>query len=405
MTDPSSFRALPRTVWLLSLCNGWLFVGNSLLITVSALIGLSLADDKRLATLPLALQFLAILCSTVPASLLMGRIGRKPGFLLAGTVGLLGASIAMTAIVTERFALYCVATVCFGVVAAFGNYYRFTAAEVVGVTARPRAISLVMAGGVIAAFIGPNLANWSAGWFEARAFAGPFAALFVVYLLSMATIAICDVPGPLPRGGSGGRPLRTIAAQPLFVVAVACQALGYGVMNFVMTSTPLAMRAHAYGLGATALVIQWHVVAMFAPSFLTGSLIGRIGLVRVLALGVVLCVATVAINLHGMTMVHFVSALVLLGIGWNFLFVGGTTLLTEAYRPEERSRAQAINDLIVFSTVSLTALSAGTVHHVFGWRTVNLAVLPMLALATLAVLWLRSERRVSRASNPAMTAP
>jgi len=388
-------------VWLLSLCNGWLFVGNSLLITVSALIGFELADDKRLATLPLALQFFAILCSTVPASLLMGRLGRKPGFLLAGVIGLIGAALALTAILNDRFALFCAATVCFGMVAAFGNYYRFTAAEVVGVDARPRAISLVMAGGLLAAFIGPNLASWSAGLYDTHVYAGPFTALIGVYLLSMATIALMDLPGPVAREQArGGRAIGEIVRQPLFLIAVICQAFGYGTMNLVMTSTPLAMQGQAYDLGATALVIQWHVVSMFAPSFVTGALITRIGLLPVLATGVAMCLATVAINLNGHSLVHFIASLMVLGIGWNFLFIGGTTLLTETYRPAEKSRAQAINDLIVFSTVSLTALSAGTVHHLFGWRTVNLGVLPMLGLAALAILWLRSERHVTRCKDP-----
>ena len=382
-------RDLPRAVWLLSLGNAWLFISNSLLVTVSALIGFELAPDKRLATLPLALQFFTIMCGSVPASLLMGRFGRKAGFLLAGVIGLCGAALALGAIFGERFALYCAATVCFGLFSAFGNYYRFTAAEVVGPDARARAISLVMAGGVIAAFVGPNLASWSGQMFEDRIYAGAFVILIGVYLASMATVAFADLPPPVPKGtGGGGRPLRDVALQPLFLVAVACQTLGYGTMNLVMTSTPLEMAAHAYGLAATAFVIQWHVVAMFAPSFATGHLIGRFGIVPVLGAGVALALVAVGVNLAGDTLAHFTASLALLGVGWNFLFVGGTTLLTGTYRPEERSRAQACNDLVVFATVTVTALSAGTLHFTLGWRAVNLATLPLLALAGLAVAWL-----------------
>lgn len=394
-------QSLPRTVWLLSLANGWLFVGNSLLITVSALIGFDLAPDKRIATLPLGLQFFAIMCTTVPASLFMGRFGRKPGFLLAGVIGLCGSSFALAAIFLRRFELYCMATLCFGAVAAFGNYYRFTAAEVVAEEARPRAISLVMAGGVLAAFIGPNLANWSSGMFAAQSLAGPFAALMLVYVASMATIALADFPLPqtTPRTGRG-RPLGEIASQPVFLIAVTCQMLGYGTMNLVMTSTPLAMQMHEFGLGATALVIQWHVVAMFAPSFVTGHLIERFGMITILASGVALGVLTVAINLSGTSLAHFVVSLIALGISWNFLFVGGTTLLTRCYRTEERARTQALNDLLVFSTVALTALSAGTLHYLFGWRVVNLGVIPLLSVTAIAILWLAARERVTPVENP-----
>lgn len=391
-------HALPRTVWLLSLANAWLFVGNSLLITVSGLIGLELADDKHLATLPIALQFIAIMLTTVPASLFMGRFGRKSGFLLAGVIGLCGASLAIAAIFSERFAWYCAAAFLFGSAAAFGNYYRFTAAEVVSEDKRARAISMVLLGGVLAAFVGPNLANWSSDLFASRALAGPFAALMGVYLLSMTTIALTRLPRPQPSTGSGeARPLSLIAAQPVFIIAVLCQMLGYGVMNLVMTSTPLAMHAHAHGLGPTALVIQWHVVAMFLPSFFTGRLIDRVGVVPILAAGVLLGGATVAVNLSGTELPHFLAALIMLGVSWNFMFVGGTTLVTRCHRPEERARTQALNDFLVFSTVSITALSAGSLHFAFGWSVVNLAVLPLLTVIAIAVFWLHKRTSVKHA--------
>lgn len=392
----STTDRLPMSVFLLSLCNAYLFIGASLLITVSALIGFELADDKRLATLPMALQFFAIMSTSVPASLLMARIGRKGGFLFAGCVGLIGACIALWAIFNHSFVAFCIATVCFGVFNGFGNYYRFTAAEIVPSSIKSLAISMVMAGGVIAAFIGPNLANWSSGVFAAEIYAGPFAALLLVYVLAMLTISLARLPPPPPRQTAyTGRPLAIILTQPIFVVAVMCQMLGYGTMNLVMSSTPLAMHTHDFGMSHTALVIQWHVVAMFAPSFLTGHLIRALGIVPVLLLGVVAGLVCIGINLHGTSLGHFVSALVLLGISWNFLFVGGTTLMTDAYRPEEKARTQAANDLIVFTTVTLTALSAGGLHHVFGWHVVNLTGLPMLLAAALSIAWLWQVRRSS----------
>ncbi len=393
----TSKSGLPLTVKLLSLCNAYMYIGASMLITVSALIGFELAPDKRLTTLPLALQFFAIMCTSFPASLIMGKLGRKIGFLLAGGIGVVGASIAIWSILHGSFYGYCVATVCFGIFAGFANYYRFTAAEVVDSSNKSLAISFVMAGGVIAAFIGPNLAYWSSGMFSDHAFAGPFVVLMGVYILSMCTIAFADLPvlnTHIVKGDKSSRPLIELISQPIFIVAVACQMLGYGAMNFVMSSTPLAMDVHNYGMADTATVIQWHVVAMFAPSFVTGRLIKRLGIVPVLIAGALFGFASIAINLLApISVANFVIALVSLGISWNFLYVGGTTLLTDAYSPAEKTRAQGVNDLIVFSTVTLTALTTGTVHHLWGWQVVNLMALPMLLIALIAILWLWMSHR------------
>jgi len=384
-----STTRLPLTIYLLSLCNAYLYVCASLLITISALIGLELAPDKRLSTLPMALQFFSIMCGSVPASLIMGKLGRKTGFLIAGAIGVMGAVLALWSVFNKAFIGYCIATVCFGLFAAFGNYYRFTAAEVVPPSRKSIGISMVMAGGVIAAFIGPNLANWSGGFFVASTYAGPFAVLIAVYLLSMLTIMLADLPAPVKQQENySGRALSTILTQPIFIVAVLCQMLGYGTMNLVMTATPLAMHDHAYGLGATALVIQWHVVAMFAPSFFTGHLIQKIGIVKVLATGVILGLCCVAINLLGSSMFHFTLSLAILGVSWNFLFIGGTSLLTDVYQPAEKSRTQAANDLLVFSTVTITALAAGTMHYLFGYRVINLSVIPLLLITGAAIFYL-----------------
>lgn len=390
-------QRLPITVYLLSLCNAYQFVGAAMLITLSALIGFELATDKRLATLPLALQFFAIMCTSFPASIIMGKFGRKLGFLLAGSVGVTGAAIAIFAILNSSFYGFCAATICFGIFVGFGNYYRFTAAEVVQPQLKSTAISLVMAGGVIAAFIGPNLATWSSGIFESHRFAGPFVMLMGVYILSMCTIAFADLPVKHENiivDTSDARPLKELLFQPIFIVAVACQMLGYGSMNFVMSSTPLAMHAHDYNMAQTGIVIQWHVVAMFAPSFITGHLIKALGITPVLFTGALFGLVSIAINLTaGVSVTNFVIALIALGISWNFLYVGGTTLLTDAYRASEKTKAQGVNDLIVFSTVTITALTTGTVHHLWGWHAVNLLAIPMLVLAFIAIFWLwRSHR-------------
>jgi len=347
---------MPVSVYLLSLCNAYLFVGASLLITVSALIGFELAEDKRLSTLPLALQFFSVMCTSVPASMIMGKYGRKAGFFLASGIGIAGALIAIWSITNTNFYGFCVATVCFGVFAGFGNYYRFTAAEVVGPIKKSLAISLVMAGGVIAAFIGPNLANWSSNMFSSYQFAGPFVVLLGVYVLSVFTIAFADLPKKQnTQDNQGGRPVSQLIMQPVFLVAVICQMLGYGTMNFVMSSTPLAMNVHNYGMSDTA---------------------------------------SIAINLLApISVSNFVIALITLGVSWNFLYVGGTTLLTDAYEPNEKSRAQGANDLAVFSMVTVTALSTGTVHHLYGWETVNIVALPMLFVTLAAIVWLWVKQR------------
>ncbi len=396
-------QRLPLTIYLLSLCNAYLFVGASLLITVSALIGFELAPDKRLSTLPLALQFFAVMCTSLPAALFMGKYGRKVGFYFAALIGILGSCIAIASILSENFIGYCMATVCFGVFAAFGNYYRFTAAEVVTPSIKSLAISMVMAGGVIAAFIGPNLAKWSSGMFGPSQFAGPFVVLMGVYLLSMITIAFADLPrNAIVQKSEGGRPLSQLLFQPIFLVAVICQMFGYGMMNFVMSSTPLAMDAHSYGMHDTASVIQWHVAAMFAPSFFTGHLIKKFGIKPVLLSGSLLGFLAVGINLLApISVATFVAALVILGVSWNFLYVGGTTLLTDAYRPEEKSRAQGANDLAVFSTVTLTALTTGTVHHLYGWQMVNILAIPMLSITLFAIVWLAIQQRKTPRVQPA----
>ena len=367
-----------------------MFICSSLLITVSALIGLELATNKALATLPLAIQFIAVMCTSVPASLAMGKWGRKAGFLSAGLIGIAGACLALLAIYQHSFWLFCAATFCFGAFTAFGNYYRFTAPEIVPIEKKSIAISWVMAGGVVAAFIGPNLANWSQNLLEVSIYAGAFVIAIAVYLASMVTVSFMKLPPPdnKTQNKNKGRSLSAIASQPVFIVAVVCATIGYGVMNLLMTATPLAMHHNDMQLGDTAFVIQWHVVAMFAPSFFTGHLIRKFGIRAILLCGALLCGLCVITNLLDQTVWHFWFALVLLGIGWNFLFVGGTTLLTDSYQPAEKSRTQALNDFIVFSTVSVTALSSGTIHHHFGWITVNLCVLPFLILVAICIITL-----------------
>jgi len=345
--------------------------------------------------MPLALLFLAQMATTIPASFYMAKVGRRLGFMTSSLFGLTGAAIMTGAVVTANFNLFCMGTALVGVFNGFGQYYRFTAAEVVPEDYRSRAISYVLVGGVIAAFAGPNLANWSRHLLSAE-FAGSYACLIGLYLLALGFASLLQIPKPaVVARSTSGRPLNVIASQPAYLVAVASALVGYGVMNFIMVATPLAMHGHAHAFSDTAFVIQWHILGMFVPSFFTGDLIRRFGTANIMQTGIVLLGLCVLINFSGTTVTHFWSALVLLGLGWNFLFVGATTLLTQTYAPEEKAKAQALNDFIVFGTVTLTSFSSGAVLHALGWQTINLAVIPFLVLVAVANLRLRSTRRAA----------
>ena len=398
---------MKKNVWLLAFCQALMNTGNVLLVATSSLVGYNLAANKALATLPLGLQFLGTMVTTIPASMLMKHIGRRAGFIVGTVLGLAGAALASWAILHDAFLYFCVGAVLFGAFNGFGTYYRFAAADVATDAYRPTAISYVMAGGVIAAVVGPNLANWTGGLLAEAQFAGSYLALAGIYAASFAVLLFLDIPRPgAHEARDTGRPLRAIAAQGQFVVAVLGAALGYGIMSLVMTATPLAMHAHAHPFHDTAFVIEWHVLGMFAPSFVTGHLIRRFGVLNVMLTGALLNTLCVVVNLGGTDLTHFWGALVLLGVGWNFLFVGGTTLLTETYRIEEKAKAQALNDFLVFTMVAASSLSAGALHYSLGWRAVNVGVLVPVTLIFGALLWLRSTRRArARAKVSAVSPP
>lgn len=397
--SPLSFgmQGMRRNVLLLAACQAMMMTGGSLLVATSALVGVQLAPDESLATVPFAVQVLTGMLTTVPASLLMQRVGRRGGFLVAAAMGAAGAGLAAFAILRASFPLFVAAAALSGTVMGFGAYYRFAAAEVATDEYRSRAISWVLAGGVVAAFAGPNLARVSREWLAAP-FAGSFMALAGIMGLSFFTVLFLDIPRPAATHAQPGRPLAAITRQPVFVVAVLGAMVGYGVMSLVMSATPLAMRAHDHPFSDTAFVIQWHVLGMFAPSFFTGNLIRRFGVLNVMMTGALLGGACVAVNLSGTTVWHYAAALALMGIGWNFLFIGGTTLLTESYRPNERAHAQAASEFLILGTAALAVLFSGRMQVQLGWRAVNLSVVPLLATALLAIGWLARTRRTAPAA-------
>jgi len=387
-------NGMKRNVLLLAACQALLVTGLSLLLATSALVGYRLSPDKSLATLPLAMQMLAGMLTSIPASFFMQRFGRRTGFLLGSVIGITGAGVATIATVTGSFPLFVFSAVLMGMFVGFVNFYRFAAADAATTEYRSTAISYVMAGGVIAAFIGPNLAHWTSSWLIAP-FAGSYLALVGILLLSFSVQLFLDIPHPSRELQGSGRKLGVIVRQPAFIVAAIGGMLGYGIMSLVMTATPLAMHDHDHAFSDTAFVIEWHLLGMFVPSFFSGHLIRRIGVLQVMLVGGLLSAVCVAINLAGTSLSHFWLALFLLGVGWNFLFIGATTLLTETYVPEEKAKIQALNDFLVFGTVTLSVLSAGSLQHHLGWRAVNFGVMPLIVVTVIAVVWLLVSRRSS----------
>jgi uncharacterized protein (TIGR03382 family) len=382
-----------RNVILLALCQGLLMIGTSTMIAEAALVGHMLAADKAYATLPLAAQQLAVMATIVPASLLMARIGRRAGFTIGACFGIVGTTVATAGVLQGSFWLFCLGTGLNGIYNGFSMFYRFAAVDGAGKEWHARAISYVLAGGVLAALVGPELAKHTKDLLAPVTFAGSFASLILVAVVSLTLLQFIRIPQPTAaERREAQRPLGVIARQPAFIVAVLGGMVAYGAMNFVMTATPLAMAACGHPFDDTASVIKWHVFAMFAPSFFTGHLIRRLGTPQVMMAGSVIMALCVAINLAGVTYLHFWAALALLGLGWNFLFVGATTLLTTTYRPAEKAKVQALNDLLVFGTVALTAFSAGFAHHLAGWEAINSGTGPFLVLAALATAWLARRR-------------
>ena len=384
-TGATSRASSRRNVLFLALCQALFMTATSAIVTTAALIGYSLSDDKALATLPLAMQFIAVMAVTIPASLLMKRIGRRSGFSIGLCIGLVGAGLAIVAIREADFVLFCLACLLIGIFNGFGQYYRFAAADTAEEAFKSRAISLVMAGGVIAS-VGPLLANYSKDLLPGDVFAGVYLLVGILYIASLITLRFVNIPLPNEEERrSGGRPLLQIMRQPLFIVAALGGVVGYMTMSMLMASTPLAMQDVGHNFFDTAQVIQWHVFAMFAPAFFTGHLIRRFGTLTVMFAGTALLAVCVAVNLAGVNLAHFWIGGVMLGVGWCFLFVGATSLVTETYTPSEKAKTQGANDFIVFGVVACSALLSGVLHELVGWQVMNYAVVPFLTIVLFAL--------------------
>jgi MFS family permease len=376
-----------RTVLVLTGLQALYQITGVVIITAGGLAGYMLAPDKSLATLPISAWMIGTMVTTIPASLFMGRFGRRPGFALGTLFGVLSGTLAVVSLINGWFWLFCFAHVFNGAYQGFAQFYRFAAADAASPAFRSRAISYVLLGPAIAAVIGPHLVAYTKDFAASGAFVASYATLVVLSLAATLLVAFVDVPKPVEQKGDlPARPLSVVVLQSKFLLAVVTAAVGYGVMNLAMTATPLAMQAHHHGIGETAFVIQWHVLGMFLPSFFTGNLIARFGAPRIMLAGVALLLAHVTIALSGVEFIHFASALTLLGIGWNFTFLGGTNLITETYRPSEKAWAQGLNDFSIFTTVVITSFASGALLHLFGWVGVNLLALPLLLLVGVALI-------------------
>jgi predicted MFS family arabinose efflux permease len=377
-----------RNVFILALCQALFMTGTSMVLTVTALAGEALAPGTGLATLPISLQFVVTMLTTVPASFLMRRLGRRTGFQVGAAIGLVGGVINVFALGAGHFGAFCLGSALIGALNGFAIYYRFAAADCADEETRSRAISLVLAGGVIAAFSGPNLARATVDALGAT-FAGSFVALAILQVITIGLLLLVNIPRlSADERKDQGRPLGEIFRIAAVPVAILAGVAGYSSMTLVMTSTPLAMQGTGHPFASTAFVIQWHVFAMFAPAFVTGHLIKRFGVLPVIATGCCLNLICMAVNLSGQGLWHYTAALMALGVGWNFMFIGGTSLLTGAITRPEQAKVQGLNDFLVFGSVALAALSGGFMNQTAGWGTVNMALVPGIAVSLLATLWL-----------------
>jgi MFS family permease len=391
-----TFNSMHRQVLLLATAQALFQTASVLVMTVGGLAGGQIASRPELATMPIAAMFLGTAAATFPASMWMTRVGRRTGFVAGAALGVLGGLIAAAGLWIGSLAVLSLGTLLVGTYQAFAQFYRFAAGEVSDDTFRPRAISLVLGGGVVAALAGPMLGRLGGPILD-PAYTGSFLLLALVSIVAAIILVGLRIPDHKTASVSdeSARPWLAIVTQPAYVVALFGAVTGYGIMILAMTATPLAMSHHHHDLPTTATVIQLHVLGMFLPSFFTGSLIARFGVLRIMLTGVVLFGGHIAMALSGTGFTSFATALVLLGVGWNFLYIGGTTLLTTTYTAAEKGRAQATNDMTIFVVGLACSFSAGALLERFGWETMNLALIPWLLIAALALMWLGLRKRRS----------
>lgn len=386
MTDQNLAR---RNIAVLSAAQALGAAGPPIVISLGGLVGQQLSRDPALVTLPVSLFNLGLALGTLPAAFTMRRYGRRTAYLLGASLGIAAGLVAALGIVMASFIVFCLGTFTAGLYAAYVQSYRFAATDAAEGALKARAIAWVMVGGLFAAIIGPQLVIWTRDAFPEAPFAGSFLSQAALALLAVPVLLLLRAPRRAVATGrhEGGRPLGDILRSPRYMLAVAAGVASYGLMTFVMTAAPIAMVGHGHSVDHAALGIQWHVLAMFAPSFVTGHLMARFGKERVTAVGLLLIALAGMVALGGLDLFHFWVSLVLLGIGWNFGFIGATAMITDCHTPQERGKAQGANDFMVFGTVAAASFFAGTLLHASGWQTINWLIFPAVAVILVPLVW------------------
>ncbi|MDB5574319.1 MAG: transporter [Tardiphaga sp.] len=365
----------------------------AVIFATGSIVGATMAPDVSLATVPLSVYVVGLACGTLPTGMISRAYGRRVAFVIGAACGVLTGVLGAVAILRGSFALFCAATFLGGLYGAVSQSYRFAAADGASTAYRPKAVSWVMAGGVFAGVLGPQLVSWTMDLWPPYLFAVSFFAQAIVALIAMAVLAGVDAPRPAPADLTGGRPLMEIARQPRFIAAAICGVVSYSIMNLVMTSAPLAMQMCGHPISDSNFGLQWHMVAMFGPSFFTGSLIARFGAAKVVAAGLVLEAVAALIGLHGITTAHFWVCLIVLGLGWNFGFVGASAMVLETHRPSEKNKVQAFNDFLIFGLMAVTSFSSGQLLASYGWNAVNIVVFPPVVLGLIVLVVAALGRR------------
>ncbi|HMI11017.1 MAG TPA: MFS transporter [Bradyrhizobium sp.] len=381
---------------------------SAVIFATGSIVGATLAPSIALATVPLSMYVVGLAAGTLPTGAISRACGRRVAFIIGTGCGVLTGLLGAFAILRGSFVLFCCATFLGGLYGAVSQSYRFAAADGASAAFRPKAVSWVMAGGVFAGVLGPQLVQWTMDIWPPYLFAFSFVVQAVVALIAMAVLAGVDAPKPAPSDLHGGRPLLDIVRQPRFIAAAFCGIVSYPMMNLVMTSAPLAMKMCGLSVSDSNFGIQWHIVAMYGPSFFTGSLIARFGAPRIVAFGLSLEAAGAMIGLSGITAMHFWATLIVLGVGWNFSFVGASALVLETHRPQERNKVQAFNDFLVFGMMAVGSFSSGQLLANYGWSAVNVVVFPpvLLGLAVLVAAsfakWRTASQQVPEFPDPSI---
>jgi MFS family permease len=398
---PANDRLARRNVLVLASAQALAGSTSTIFVATGGIVGGMLAPDKGLATLPITAMVIGMWLGTLPIGALARIYGRRFALEAGSAVGVLGGFISAWAVLHGSFALFLLGSFCAGIYGASYQSYRFAATDTASERFRPKAVSWVMAGGIVSAVIGPQLIIFTKDFWAPYLFSVTYLAQAVLALAGAVVLAFVRIPRPAAgKSKSGGRPISQIALSPRFFTAAVCGAVSYGMMNLVMTSAPLAMLACDHSVTEATLGLQWHVLAMFVPSFFTGHLIVRFGVERIVILGLALILLSAVVGMAGVTLAHFWGLLVLLGVGWNFAFVGATAMVTQSHTPEERNKVQAFNDFLVFGSMAVGSFSSGQLLAGYGWQAVNEVVLPTIVLAAVLVVW-RTLRERSRAAKPA----